>query len=93
SFLNQDTACLHEPEKHAKNNNYPLVFLKIQRVKRGFYELTVEKLIEEPAKTNEGEITQIYMHKLEKIIKDKPENWLWSHKRWKRKRKKYLQKN
>ncbi|MFP4025282.1 MAG: lysophospholipid acyltransferase family protein [Thiohalospira sp.] len=86
-FLNQDTACLHGPEKHARNNNYPLIFLKIQRIKRGYYELTAEKLIEKPDDTNEGEITQTYMHKLEEIIKEKPENWLWSHKRWKRKRK------
>lgn len=86
-FLNQDTACLHGPEKHARNNNYPIIFLKIQRVKRGYYELTAEKLIEKPTDTNEGEITQTYMHKLEEIIKEKPENWLWSHKRWKRKRK------
>ncbi len=86
-FLNQDTACLHGPEKHARNNNYPIIFLKIQRVKRGYYELTAEKLIEKPADTNEGEITQTYMHKLEEIINEKPENWLWSHKRWKRKRK------
>jgi len=86
NFLNQDTACLHGPEKHARNNNYPLLFLKIQRVKRGYYELTAEKLIEKPTETNEGQITEIYMHKLEEIIKENPENWLWSHKRWKRKR-------
>ncbi len=86
-FLNQDTACLHGPEKHARNNNYPVFFLNIQRIKRGYYELTVEKLLEEPAITREGEITQKYMRRLEEIIKEKPENWLWSHKRWKRKRK------
>lgn len=88
NFFHQDTACLHGPEKHARNNNYPVVFLKIQRIKRGYYELTAEKLIEAPAETNEGEITQTYMHKLEEIIREIPENWLWSHKRWKRKRKK-----
>jgi len=89
NFLNQDTACLHGPEKHAKSNNYPILFLKIQRIKRGYYQLTPEKLIEEPGKTQEGEITQKYMQKLEQIIKEKPENWLWSHKRWKRKRSDY----
>lgn len=86
NFLNQDTACLHGPEKHAKNNNYPVFFLNIQRVKRGYYELTAEKLFEEPAATKEGEVTHKYMKRLEEIIKEKPENWLWSHKRWKRKR-------
>lgn len=87
NFLNQDTACLHGPEKHARNNNYPVFYLNIQRVKRGYYEITAEKLLEEPAITQEGEVTQKYMKRLEEIIKEKPENWLWSHKRWKKKRK------
>lgn len=85
-FLNQDTACLHGPEKHARNNNYPVVYLDIQRVKRGYYELTAEKLIEEPIKLEEDQVTKLYMNKLEEVIRKKPENWLWSHKRWKRKR-------
>ncbi len=89
-FLNQDTACLHGPEKHATNNNYPVVYLDIQRVKRGYYELKIEKLVEEPVKTKEGEITKLYMNKLEEIIRKKPEDWLWSHKRWKRTRKDLL---
>lgn len=85
-FLNQDTACLHGPEKYAKRYNYPVVFLSIQRIKRGRYKLIAEKLIENPSELNEGEVTRIYMNKLEEIIRKKPEDWLWSHKRWKRKR-------
>jgi KDO2-lipid IV(A) lauroyltransferase len=30
-----------------------------------------------------GEITRLYAKKLEEIIYERPENWLWSHKRWK----------
>lgn len=86
NFMNQDTPCLHGPEKHARINNYPVVFFNIQRVKRGYYEITVEKLTEDPSKLKEGEITELYMKKLEQILKKKPENWLWSHKRWKKKR-------
>ncbi|OFX22003.1 MAG: hypothetical protein A2041_12310 [Bacteroidetes bacterium GWA2_31_9b] len=87
TFLNQETACLHGPEKYAKRFNYPIVFVNIQRIKRGYYELRFSKLVDEPLKTSDGEITKIYMSKLEEIIKAKPENWLWSHRRWKRKRK------
>ena len=32
-----------------------------------------------------GEITERYMRKLEGIIIKKPEDWLWSHRRWKSK--------
>ncbi|MFC2104165.1 lysophospholipid acyltransferase family protein [Bacteroidota bacterium] len=86
NFLNQDTACLHGPEKHAKNNNYPIIYLNIQRIKRGYYVVIAEKLIENPSKLPDGEITKMYMNKLEEIIVQKPEDWLWSHNRWKRKR-------
>jgi len=88
-FLNQDTACLHGPEKHARANNYPVIYLHIQRVRRGYYELKAEVLIENPAEVEEGEVTRRYMNKLEHIIREKPEDWLWSHKRWKRKRTAY----
>ncbi len=85
-FLNQDTACLHGPEKYATDYNYPVVYLDIQRIKRGYYELTAEKLIENPECLKENMLTKLYMNKLEQVIRKKPENWLWSHKRWKRKR-------
>jgi len=85
-FLNQDTACLHGPEKHARANNYPVIYLHIKRVRRGYYELKAEILIENPSELEEGEVTRRYMNKLEQILKEKPEDWLWSHKRWKRKR-------
>jgi KDO2-lipid IV(A) lauroyltransferase len=87
-FLGQETACLHGPEKHARNNNYPVIYLDIQRKKRGYYEVTFSNLTDNPRELKDGEITQMFMKKLEEIIRKKPENWLWSHKRWKKSRKK-----
>jgi len=83
-FLGRKTAFLNGPEKHARNNNYPVVYIDIQRVKRGFYEVELTTLTEAPNSLKDGEITELYKNKLEQIIRLKPENWLWSHKRWKR---------
>ena len=83
-FLGQDTACLHGPEKHARRKNLPLIYVNMQRVKRGYYELTAEKLVDTPQDLDDGQITAKYMKRLEEIILEKPENWLWSHRRWKR---------
>jgi len=83
NFLNQNTACLHGPEKYARLYNLPIVFIDIQRIKRGYYTVEISKLTDEPLEVPEGEITRLYMQKLEAIIRKKPENWLWSHKRWK----------
>ena len=83
-FLGLETACLHGPERHARRKNIPLLYANMQRIKRGYYSLKIEKLIDNPLKLEDGKITEIYMRRLEQIILEKPENWLWSHRRWKR---------
>lgn len=85
-FLNQDTACLHGPEKYARIYNYPVIFIEIERVKRGYYHIHLSELIAEPRLLPEGETTKRYMQKLEVLIRNNPGNWLWTHRRWKRKR-------
>lgn len=87
TFLNQDTACLHGPEKYARMYNYPVVFIDIKRVKRGYYTVELSDLIKNPKECIDvGAITQAYMGKLEEVIIRNPECWLWTHRRWKRKR-------
>jgi KDO2-lipid IV(A) lauroyltransferase len=85
-FLNQDTPCIHGAETYAKMFNLPVVFIDLQRIKRGYYSIKITLIEENPQVTNHGEITGKYMKKLEELIRSKPENWLWSHKRWKHKR-------
>ena len=82
-FLGQKTAFLWGIEKHARNRNLPVVFVDIQRVKRGYYTLELSLITDDPESTKPGEITTAYAKKLENVIRQKPENWLWSHKRWK----------
>jgi len=43
----------------------------------------LEEICINPSDTLPGEITEKYMRKLETIIKKKPEDWLWAHRRWK----------
>jgi KDO2-lipid IV(A) lauroyltransferase len=85
-FLNQETACLHGPEKYAKLYDLPVVYADVERIKRGYYEVSFLNIEPNPREKPQGEITLAYMKTLENIILEKPENWLWSHKRWKRKR-------
>jgi KDO2-lipid IV(A) lauroyltransferase len=85
-FLNQDTATLHGPEKYARIYNMPVVYFDVQKIKRGNYEVEFILLCENPAETNTGEITAKFMNMLEEKIRQKPEFYLWSHRRWKLKR-------
>lgn len=82
-FLNRDTAFLHGLEKHARFNNLPVVYIDVQRVKRGYYTFELSVLTSKPLELEEGVLTEMYARKLESIILRKPENWLWSHNRWK----------
>ena len=86
TFLNQDTPVFPGTEKIAKKMNYPIVYITIKRLKRGYYTILAELLSEEPKNTAEGEITTLHTARLEKDIREQPELWLWTHKRWKHKR-------
>jgi KDO2-lipid IV(A) lauroyltransferase len=83
-FFNRKTAFLYGPEKYAHRYNYPVVYIDIQRVKRGYYEVMLSILTETPQELPEGKITELYKNKLTEVISTKPSDWLWSHKRWKR---------
>lgn len=88
NFLGIETACLHGPEAYAKKTRMPVVYLKITKIKRGYYSLEFEELINNPEKCKPNEITNVYFKRLEQDIKEQPEYWLWSHRRWKHKIKK-----
>lgn len=86
NFFGRETAFLHGPEYYSLLYNLPVIFAEIQRVKRGYYEIKYALLTDNPTSLPQGEVTALYARKLEEIIRKKPENWLWSHRRWKLKK-------
>lgn len=87
SFLNQDTPVFMGTEKIALKMKYPIVYVSVKKIKRGYYTLTADILKVPPYKTGEGEITEAHTQRLESDIIGQPETWLWTHRRWKHKRK------
>lgn len=87
NFLNQDTAVFTGTEKIAQKLQYPIVFVSIKKIARGYYTLLAECLQNPPYSKIEGEITEKHTKKLEADIIEQPETWLWTHKRWKHQRK------
>ncbi len=86
NFLNQDTATIMGPEQFARAFDYPVLYITGERPKRGFYDAHLTLLSDQPKETQPGEITTQFMKHLESDIIKSPENWLWSHRRWKLKR-------
>ena len=86
TFLNQDTPIFLGTEIIATKLNYPVIYVSLNRVRRGYYEMTTDLLCENPAATQKGEISEMHTKRLEQDIIRQPEIWLWSHKRWKHKR-------
>ncbi|MCK6640758.1 MAG: lysophospholipid acyltransferase family protein [Bacteroidia bacterium] len=85
-FMNQDTPVFMGTEKFARKLDYPVIYVSVNRIKRGHYVLDAELLSENPKETADYEITQKHTAKLESDILKIPEIWLWSHRRWKHKR-------
>lgn len=82
-FLNQDTPFFTGMEKIARSLDLGVIFIDLYREKRGHYIGDI-KLISEGAKsTGENKITIEYVSLLEDAIRERPHNWLWSHRRWK----------
>jgi len=89
-FLNQETAVFAGPEKLVSRFKQAVVFMDIQKVRRGYYEVEFTKLFDDASTTREYEVTKAHVKFLEDIIRKKPEYWLWSHKRWKHTRPEHI---
>lgn len=85
-FLHQDTAVMLGAERFGQRYNYPVVFGHVQKNGPGQYVLFFELVTEDPASAPAGWITEKHTRLLEAQILQAPEYWLWTHRRWKRKR-------
>jgi KDO2-lipid IV(A) lauroyltransferase len=84
NFLHQETAFFTGMERFARDYQYPVVFAELIRKKRGTYTMTYELLANVPFdELAPGEIIERFARRLEKSIVAYPEQYLWSHKRWK----------
>ena len=84
NFLNQQTAVLFGAEQMAHTYDFSVVFFHTRKRKRGYYEMELTLITDNPSTMNWGEITEKHTHLLEQAIMEKPAYWVWSHKRWKR---------
>jgi len=84
NFLNQPTGFFTGMERFAREYQYPVIFVELIRIKRGYYTMSFEELIK-PSYDNidKGAIIELFARRLEKSVLKYPDQYLWSHKRWK----------
>ena len=83
NFFNQSVPVIDGPEKIARKMNFPVLFCNMSKIKNGYYAITFEVIDENPKASNIGDITNKFFKRLEEKIKEEPNNYLWSHNRWK----------
>ncbi|AGC78135.1 putative acyltransferase [Nonlabens dokdonensis DSW-6] len=83
NFFNTPSAVFKGAERIAKEYATAVAFLRIAKVKRGYYETEFVLISNNGAETEDWEITDTFFQLLEEQIIKQPEYYLWSHKRWK----------
>ena len=82
-FLNQETAFLDGSEVLAHKFGFSAVYAHIWSPKRGYYRIRFEQITDDPELMQPEEMTKRYAELLEQNIHAQPEQWLWTHNRWK----------
>ncbi|NMH24195.1 lysophospholipid acyltransferase family protein [Flavobacterium solisilvae] len=88
NFMGIEVPVYTGAEMLAKKFDMNIMFMKIKKVKRGFYEAELELLTNDAKSVPDYEITEIFLRKVEQQILEAPEFYLWTHKRWKHRNKK-----
>ncbi len=83
NFFGKPTPFITGPAKGAIKNNTAVVIVGFKKVKRGYYQFSTKLLVENAINYTPQQLTVLYKNELEKIIKNDPANYLWSHRRWK----------
>ncbi len=83
TFMGIDVPMFTGTEELAKKLDFSVLYLKVEKVKRGYYTATFIPLVDNPKEYPDFQITRMFFDALEAQIREKPEFYLWSHKRWK----------
>lgn len=81
-FLNQDTVFHDGAEAMALKFGLPIYFAYTRRTAPGRYDIRFDEIYDGKEQVAQHEITERYKNRLEQMIKECPELWMWSHNRW-----------
>lgn len=89
-FLHRDTPVFIGTERIGKQVDALIYYADVKRTRRGYYLCEFKPLTHRPKEVPDYELTNRFTHLLEEMIKERPDFWLWSHKRWKRTKEEWI---
>ena len=85
-FMHQETPFIYGAEYFARKYDMPVIYYDVHKVRRGYYEVKFSLMCDNSTEVPQYTIVSRYIDSLERTIAERPEYWLWSHRRWKRQR-------
>ena len=85
-FLGQDTAFYIGAEQIARATRLPILYVRVRRVRRGYYEVELKQLWDGREATEPNTVTERYARACELDVLESPADWLWSYRRWRLKK-------
>lgn len=82
-FMGIEIPCFTGAERLSKKLDLTIAYLKVTKIKRGYYEAEILTLAENPRDFKDYDLTDMFLHEVEKQIYEAPEYYFWTHKRWK----------
>ncbi|TSE09236.1 lysophospholipid acyltransferase family protein [Aquimarina algiphila] len=82
-FMNIKVPVITGGEVLSKRLDMPVTYLKVEKIKRGYYQAKFITITDDPKNCDDHYITKKYLQLLEQQIREKPEYYLWTHRRWK----------
>lgn len=90
TFMNQDAPVYLGAEKVSTKFDMAVLFMNVKKIRRGHYELTFEELFRDTRTLSEYEVTEAHVRRLEEMIREKPEYWTWTHRRWRHRKEAFV---
>lgn len=86
TFMGIESPIITGAEMLSKRFDMNVIFLKVKKVRRGYYVATFSNPIENVRDYPDYAISDAFMKCVEEQIHEAPEFYLWTHKRWKTKK-------
>jgi KDO2-lipid IV(A) lauroyltransferase len=85
-FLGQETAFYIGAEQIARATRLPVLYARVRRTRRSFYEVDFLRLWDGREVTEPQAVTERYARACEADVLRSPADWLWSYRRWRLKK-------